>query len=100
MKGIAMLTKDGTLPKFAVGSRVRAKKGVTAPNDPDMPLGGWLGTVSQVSGSIYLVHWSGETLEAAGPHYRERWRREGVDFRAVWLQEQALEADPGTPLEA
>ena len=94
-----MFTKDGTLPKFAVGSRVRAKKGVTAPNDPDVPLGGWLGTVSQVSGSIYLVHWSGKTLEAAGPTGHERWQRDGGDFRAVWLQEKALEADPGTPLE-
>ena len=93
-----MFTKDGTLPKFAVGSRVRAKKGVTAPNDPDVPLEGWLGTVSQVSGSIYLVHWSGESLDAAKPTYRGRWRREAADFRAVWLQEQALEADPAKPL--
>ena len=93
-----MLTKDGTLPKFAVGSRVRAKKGVTAPNDPDVPLEGWLGTISQVSGTIYLVHWSGETLEAVGPIYQGRWQRDGVDFRAAWLQEKALEADPGTPL--
>ena len=89
-----MLTKDGTLPKFAVGSRVRAKKGRTAPNDPDIPLGGWLGTVSQVSGTIYLVQWSSESLEAAAPIYHERWRRDGVDFRAVWLQENSLEADP------
>jgi hypothetical protein len=89
-----MPTREEALPKFAVGSQVRAKKGATAPNYSDMPLGGWRGTVSQVSGTIYLVRWSGETLAAAGPIYREQWRRDGVDFRAMWLQEKALEADP------
>lgn len=88
-----MLTKDATQPKFAVGSRVRAKKGVTAPNDPDVPLEGWLGTVSQVSGSIYLVHWTEESLPADKPTYRGRWRRDDAALRAAWLQEQALEAD-------
>lgn len=93
-----MPTTEGTQPRFAVGSRVRVRKGVTAPNDPQMPLGGWLGTVSQVSGAIYLVRWSGETLEAVGPACRQRWQRDGVDLYAIWLHEKALEADPGDQL--
>ena len=47
-----MSEKEGTLPKFAVGSDVRVKKGVTAPNCPDMPLGGWCGKVYQASGTL------------------------------------------------
>ena len=51
--------------KFAVGSQVRVKKGVTAPNHADMSLGGWCGKVYQVSGTVCLVHWSEATLEAS-----------------------------------
>jgi hypothetical protein len=96
--GKAMLAREGTLPKFAVGSEVRVKKGVAAPNYPDVPLVGWRGRVSQVSGTIYLVHWNEVTLEAVRPSYVERWLWDGVDFQAVWLQEMMLEADPGEPL--
>jgi hypothetical protein len=94
-----MPENEATHSKFPVGSQVRVKRGVTAPNCPDMSLGGWCGKVYEVSGSIYLIHWSGATLEAVRPVYRERWERDGVDFRAVWLQEEWLEADPGEPLQ-
>jgi hypothetical protein len=93
-----MSTKHKTLPKFAFGSRVRVKKGVTTPNHCDMPLGGWCGNVYQTSGTICLVHWSEATLEAVHSIHRERRQRDGVDCRAVWLQERSLEADSGEPL--
>ena len=64
-----------------------------------MPLGGWLGTVSQVSGSIYLVHWSGETLEAVGPDPpRAIAGRDNANLRTAWLPEKALEAGSIMPL--
>ena len=93
-----MSTKQETLPKFAFGSRVRVKKGVTTPNHSDMPLGGWCGKVYQVSGTIYFVHWSGATLEAIHSIHREQWQRDGVDFRLMWLHENVLEVDSGEPL--
>ena len=86
------------MPKFTVDSQVRVKKGVTAPNCPDMPMGGWCGKVYQASGSICLVHWSETTLEAIHSIHRERWQRDGVDFRLMWLRENVLEADSGEPL--
>ena len=89
-----MPARDKTPPKFAVGSDVRVKKGVTAPNCPDMPMGGWCGKVYQVSGTIYFVHWTGATLEAI---HSVR-QRDGVDYRYTWLQEEVLEADSGGPL--
>jgi hypothetical protein len=76
---------------------VRVKKGVTALNRPDMPIGGWYGKVYEVSGTICLVHWSRATLEAIHSIYRERWRRDGVDFRVMWLQASELEADSRKP---
>jgi hypothetical protein len=96
MRGNTMFPKDKTLPKFAVGSQVRVKKGVTASNDTDMSLGGCCGTVYEVSGTVCLVHWNEATLEAIHPVHRERWRRIGDDFRFMWLQEGVLEPDSGS----
>ena len=81
-----MPQKEGTVPKFAVGSQVRVKKGVVDPNHPGVPLGGWCGIVSQVSGAICLVRWNETTSNS-----------NGMDD-AMWLQEVALEADPKEPL--
>ena len=88
-----MHTNDGMVPKFAVGSQVWVKKGVVDPNHPDVSLGGWCGTVSQVSGAICLVRWSGATLEAVHSSHPQN----GIDD-AMWLQEAALEADPREPV--
>ena len=93
-----MSIRRAPLPKFAVGSQVRVKKGFTAPNCPDIPMGGWHGKVYQVSGTIYMVHWSNATLEAIHPIHREQWRRNGEDFLVMWLQENVLEADSEKPL--
>jgi hypothetical protein len=92
-EGNAMSQKEGMVPKFAVGSQVRVKKGVVDPNHPGVPLGGRCGVVSQVSGSICLVRWNGATSEAVrSSHPQNR-----IDD-ALWLQEVALEADPKEPL--
>ncbi len=79
-------------PKFAVGSEVRVKTGVTAANCHDVPVGGWHGKVYEVSGSVCLVHWSNATLEALRSIHRER-QRDGADFQFMWLQASELEAD-------
>lgn len=93
--GNTVSPKEKTLPKFAVGSEVRVKKGVTASN---VPLGGCCGTVYEVSGTVCLVHWNEATLQAIPSSRREQWQRDGVDFQVMWLQEVALEADPREPL--
>jgi hypothetical protein len=90
-----MPPKEKPLTKFAVGSQVRVKKGVTASK---VPLGGWCGTVYEVSGTVCLVHWNEATLEAIHSIHRERWQQDGVDFQVMWLQENVLEVDPGEPL--
>ena len=85
-------------PKFAVGAQVRVKRGVVDPEYPDTPLGGWLGSVAEVEEGSYLVRWSGATLAAAHPRYRERCERDGADYGGMWFQGDELEADPGEPL--
>ena len=93
-----MFVREGIPKKFAVGSMVRVKKGVTAPGCPKVPLGGWVGTVSQISGSTCLIKWSMATLEAIPIVYRELCQEAGVDIDAMWLQDAVLEGDPGEPL--
>jgi CheY-like chemotaxis protein len=85
-------------PKFAAGSQVRVKKGVTAPSHTDMSLGGWCGKVYDMSGTVCLVHWNEATLQAIHANHREQWQGDGVDFQVMWLQENVLETDPGGPL--
>jgi hypothetical protein len=93
-----MSTQERTPQEYAVGSLIRVQRGVTAPNNPDMPIGGWLGTVSQASGGICLVRWNGATLEAIPPVYRQWCERTGADINAMWLQNTVLEGDQGEPL--
>ena len=84
--------------KFAVGCHVRVKRGAVDAEYPDMPLGGWLGTIAEVEEDTYLVRWSEATLQAVHPVYRERCERDGVDYGGMWFQAEELEADPGEPL--
>ena len=37
-------------PRFSVGDRVRVKTGVPDPDFPDIPLGGWAGTIRKSTG--------------------------------------------------
>jgi hypothetical protein len=42
-------TKKGSVnPRFKVGIKVRVKYGVIDPLFPDMPVGGWSGTVTEI----------------------------------------------------
>jgi len=85
-------------PRFAVGDKVRVRPGARDPEYPDMPLDGWVGTVSEIHQGSYLVRWSSATLKAVHPIYRIRCERDGVDFGGMWLQAEELEPDPGGPL--
>ena len=42
-------SSDGVKQPFAVGSRVRVRRGTIDPDYPDIPLGGWTGTVLETA---------------------------------------------------
>jgi hypothetical protein len=42
------VSKVLTTPRFTVGDKVRVRSGVSDPDFPDMPLGGWTGTVTEI----------------------------------------------------
>ena len=86
--------------KFAVGDQVRVKHGIRDTDYPDMPLGGWTGTVAEVhDNGMYTVRWSRETLAAVHPVFKKRCERDGMESEEYWLGEDDLEADPGGPPE-
>lgn len=87
-------------PQYAVGDRVRVRRGVTDPDFPDLPIGGWAGTIVEVQTRefppTYLIRWSGATLDAVHPVHRKRSERDGFEIGEMWLEANELESDDGT----
>src|SRR5271157_4553697 len=84
--------KSGS-PRFQVGDKVRVKPGVSDPDFPDMPLGGWAGTVTEIiehEGQINCVfNLDNRTLRSIHPIYRRRCERDGLDFETMGLSKGA-----------
>ncbi len=86
--------------KFKVGDKVRVKHGVRDTDHPDMPLGGWAGTISEAhKGGMYTIRWSEETLATIHPVCRKRCEKDGTTLEEFWLGDDDLEPDNGGPLD-
>src|SRR4051794_12364966 len=89
-------------PRFKVGDKVRVRHGVPDPDFPDIPLGGWAGTVKEVErakGEVtYLIAWDGATIRAMHPVYKKRCERDGLELESMWLGDDDLEPHDGTPV--
>ncbi len=87
--------------RFALGAAVRVRPGTADPDFGDIPLGGWAGTIEEVSRRsrppTYLVRWNQSTLEQMHPVYRKRCERDGLEFDSMWLAETDLDPDTGAP---
>ena len=88
--------------RFPVGAKVRVKRGVSDPDFPDIPLGGWSGTVKKIEQTkgepTYLIEWDQRTLKGIHPVYRKRCERDGLEFETMWLGEDDIEPDDGKPV--
>ncbi len=91
--------------RFRSGEKVRVKQGVRDPDFPDIPLGGWAGTIKEVGQSkeevTYLIAWDQATLRSMHPIYKKRCERDGLETESMWLGDGDLEPDDGTrvPIE-
>ncbi|MCY2992374.1 MAG: hypothetical protein NTY19_31490 [Planctomycetota bacterium] len=87
--------KPSTPPRFAVGDRVRVKYGTADPDFPDIPLGGWAGTITEVSDDgkshLYLIEWNQFTLDHMPSIFRKRCDRDGLELEESRLGEEDLE---------
>jgi hypothetical protein len=84
--------------KFAEGDTVRVSAGVTDPDFTDIPLGGWVGKITEVEDGdplLYLIRWNQDTLKNMHPVYRKRCERDGLDHEEMRLGEDELEPDAG-----
>ena len=94
--------QESAIPRFKVGDKVRVKSGVNDPDFPDIPLGGWSGTVAEITehkGQIECVFELDErTLKSLHPIYLKRCERDGLAFEIMGLKEEDLELDDGTPV--
>jgi hypothetical protein len=104
MQGGAPMAKkqreSSPVAKFKVGDKVRVKHGVTDVDYPDIPLGGWEGSITEVhKASMYTIRWSRETLAAIHPVVRQRSEKDGTFLEEYWLGDDDLEPDPGGPLQ-
>ncbi len=91
--------KDQQPQRFAVGNQVRVKQGIADIDYADLPLGGWVGTISEVQrNGLYLVRWSEETLASVHPIYQKRCDRDGIKIEECVMNEDDLEPDTGGPL--
>ena len=88
-----------TPTRFTSGDKVRVKYGETDPDFPDIPLGGWSGTIEQIERSdeeiTYLIQWDRRTLDGMHPIYAKRCERDGLEITSMWLREEDLEPDEG-----
>jgi Calcium binding len=87
-------------PRFQVGDKVRVKSGVTVPEFEDIPLGGWAGTIKQVATSVdpvIEIEWDQRTLAGMHPVYRKRCERDDCEIKTMYLGEEDVELDDGTP---
>ncbi|MCH7685624.1 MAG: hypothetical protein IH899_02905 [Planctomycetes bacterium] len=86
--------------KFKTGDKVRVRQGVMDTDYPDMPLGGWAGTIVEVhDDGMYTIRWSKETLASIHPVFEKRCEKDGFGFDQYWLGTDDLESDTGAPLE-
>jgi len=83
------MAKKKTSDKLAVGTRVKAKSGVTAPEFPDVPCDGWIGTVLEVSkkkaGTKYVIEWEEATVEAMPADYKQKCEEQNLYFRMAYF---------------
>ena len=96
-------TRSGSSPpRLEPGVTVRVRHGVRDPDFPDIPLGGRAGTVKEVERAkgetTYLIAWDRAILRGMHPVYKKRCERDGLELESMWLGDEDLEPDDGTPV--
>lgn len=89
-------------PRFQPEDKVRVRHGTREPEFPDIPIGGWAGTVKEVEQNedqtLYLIAWNRATLRGMHSIYKKRCERDGLDLESMWLGDDEIEPDDGAPV--
>ena len=93
-------SKTPSAAAYKIGEKVRVRHGVKDYDYPDMPLGGWTGTIAKVhDDGMYTVRWSKETLASIHSVFKKRCEKDGLEFDQYFIGADDLEPDRGGPLE-
>ena len=93
--------KSGS-PRFQVGNKVRVRQGLHDPILTETHLGGWSGTIKEIEQCedeiTYEIEWDKRTLDGMHPAYRKSCERDGLEMETMWLDEEYVEPDDGSPI--
>ena len=82
--------------KFAVGSRVRVKEGVTSPDFPDVSFAGWAATIVEMSGKKpnqkFILEFDDSVVAAMPPDYLQRCEEQRLLYTMACLTGDELDA--------
>ena len=95
-------TEAKTITLYNIGDMVRVKSGETHPDFPDIPLGGWSGTIEEIEPSddetVYQIGWDRRTLAAMHPVFLKRCERDDLIVENLWLDDDSIEPNHGAPV--
>jgi hypothetical protein len=84
---------------LVVGTRIRVKAGVSAPDVAEVSIEGWTGMVAEIAGKKaerkYIVEWDQATIDAMPPEYLAACERMQLYHIMACLEGDDLEADEG-----
>jgi hypothetical protein len=85
--------------QFAVGDQVRVQYGTVDPCYPDLPLGGWAGTIVEVDEyGLCHIKLNQATLDQIHPVYRKRCKRDDLEIELLDMDPEDLDPDLGEGL--
>ena len=80
---------------MTIGSRIRAKSGVTSPDFPDISFVGWTGKIVEVSGKKapfkYFIEWDDAICTAMPQSYIDRCEQQQIYHRWACLSDTEIE---------
>jgi hypothetical protein len=89
--------KGPVTPRFRVLDKVRVKAGVPDPDFPDIPLGGWTGTITEIiehKGRVNCVFELDErSLAGIHPIFKQRCEIDGLDYKLMGVSQEDIEPE-------
>ncbi len=85
--------------EYTVGDQVRVRHGTVDPNYPDLPLGGWAGTIVTIDeDGLCHIKLNQATVDNIHPVYRKRCKRDDLHIEILDMHQEDLDPDLGEGL--
>ena len=84
--------------ELSVGSKIRVKAGVAAPDLADFSIEGWTGTIVELSGKKakrkYIIEWDASTVEKLPADFIKQCEEKQLYYVMTCLTADDIELDP------